>query len=206
MCTRDTLLCVPCVASCTEPKIVWMPDAVAALTLSRTHIALMKPAYLRSVLAGTKCVECRLSLTKRVPLCTRAAWDTLFLVATGGGQACTATCSRVMTFEHLSPSGVARLAKLYNQAIRAPREFWRAKSRARFATLVWLAHVREVHAWPDYRSIPGAAPRSAWIVVPRSLCPAPLKVSAHAHCEGFIAPHERSFQEQRKRGALLHPS
>ncbi len=53
---------------------MWMPDAVAALTLSRTHIALMKPAYLRSVLAGTKCVECRLSLTKRVPLWTRAAW------------------------------------------------------------------------------------------------------------------------------------
>lgn len=139
-----------------------------AIASTRTHVALVRPEYVRAIIDGVKTIESRLSMHRRAPFGCVAPGDTLFVVATATGgprMACVAHVSRVLSVEGLSPRGVVRLQRSYNQQIRGESAYWQSKRGAKYATLVWLNDVREVTTYPAYAEAPGASPRGAWFCV-----------------------------------------
>ena len=114
------------------------PDAPAA------HLAVLKRPYLDAVIEGRKTVELRLSRTRAAPFGKVAARDTIYLKQSSGPVRARATAARVLSLEDLTPAGVRALEREHNHLVLGAPDYWRAKSSARYATLIWLADVREL--------------------------------------------------------------
>jgi hypothetical protein len=141
------------------------------------HIALIHPRYLRAILAGSKRIEARLTLTRRAPFARVHPHDRLCLIATARRGACLARVERVLCIELLSPAGITRLRRTYNHLIHADPAFWRAKRHARFATLLWLTDIHPCDPPPDLTSLPGFSPRSAWHTLPAPRANKPTRLN-----------------------------
>ena len=127
------------------------------------HAAILRRAFLDMILAGTKTIESRLSLTRGAPFGLVAPGDTVHFKDVGGEFRATARVCGVATFEDLRPADVRTLARRYRVQVGAPDEYWTDRQHARYATLIWLMDVRACERAPKLRRAPGS--RAAWFVL-----------------------------------------
>ncbi len=131
------------------------------------HVAILKPGYIRDILAGTKTVESRLTKTNQPPHGRVQPGERLFLKASGGPFMATALVAEVLSWDNLSPAEVRRIEKQHRHAIGGDDAYWQAKRDSRFATLIRLAASEPMDVGPAYK----VAYMKAWYVLDESLSP-----------------------------------
>lgn len=127
------------------------------------HVAILRPWYVDAILAGTKTIESRLSLSRGAPFGLVAPGHVIHFKDSGGPFRATASVCGVATFEDLRPADVRTLARRYNAQVGAPDDYWTSRLEARYATLIWLVDVRPCERAPHLHRKPGS--RAAWFVL-----------------------------------------
>ena len=131
----------------------------------RSHLAVVLPRYVESILAGRKVVEVRLSVNRCAPHGRVAPGDVVYFKEKGGGVRARAEVARVDEFEGLTPRRVRGLARRYARAADARgAAYWRVKERARFGTMIWIRGVVELEGVASVR-LYGAA----WVVLEQAV-------------------------------------
>lgn len=131
------------------------------------HVAILKPNYIRDILAGHKTVESRLTKTMQPPHGKVAQGERLFLKASGGPFMATALAGQVLTFIDQCPRDIDHLRKRYGKDIGGDDAYWGLKRDSRFATLITLHEVEPITVGPKYK----AAYMKAWYVLDDQLSP-----------------------------------
>jgi len=108
------------------------------------HLAILKRPYLDAVIQGRKTIELRLARTRSAPFRKIARRDAIYLKQSAGPIRAVATAKRVLFLEDLTPAAVRDIKREHNHRILGAPDYWRDKSTARYATLIWLAGVREL--------------------------------------------------------------
>jgi hypothetical protein len=57
---------------------------------------------------------------------------------------------RVREFEALTPERVRVLARRFEPLVKAGRAYWAQRAKARYATMMWLDHVRTMSEGPRW--------------------------------------------------------
>ncbi len=145
------------------------------------HVAVLLPRYADLILRGKKHIESRLSVVRCDPYRAILPSERIYFKSRGGPVVATALAGRIDFFEDLTPRRIAGLRREFNDGIAADAEYWRAKRRAAFATLIWLEEVRPVLFGPQFPAFHGRAwqrlPNAA-DVYPRCVAPHPQTASA----------------------------
>lgn len=139
------------------------------------HIAILKPGYIKAILAGTKTIESRLTKTAQPPFGKITTGERLFLKASGGPFMATAIAGEVICIEAQSPDAIDRVYKQYGNQIGGDRTYWQAKRDCRYITLVELKRVEPIDIGPPYRK----AYMKAWYVLDEDRDP--LKIARLLH-------------------------
>lgn len=124
-----------------------------------THAVIVCKHSAASILAGTKTVESRLTLTRREPWGMVAAGDVLLFKISSGPYVARARVQAVACFEGLTPPGIAALARAWEARVLGGAEYWRKKRTARYATLLTLADVTPISTGPNL----GITAGRAWV-------------------------------------------
>lgn len=130
------------------------------------HVAILHRRYLDLILLGVKTVESRLLRTRRTPYGMVRTGERVYFKESGGPFRATAVAGRVVHLGALTPADVRRLARQFEGEIRGGAAYWRSKSTARVATLVWLTQVRPIAFGPGVDGLPQWRPRQGWCVLP----------------------------------------
>ncbi len=144
------------------------PEATGAT--KNIHLAVIAPKYARAILAGTKTIESRLTITRRVPFGQVTAGERVYFLARRIDLLVTAIIGRVESHEALCPSAIEQIRRDHGSAIGADELYWVSKGQSRFATLIWLDQVEQVWYAPDDVHGRERSYRSAWFVRPGEQC------------------------------------
>jgi len=131
------------------------------------HVAILKPGYIKDILAGRKTIESRLTKTRQPPHGRIEEGQRLFLKASGGPFMATAVASAVSGFEDMQREDVKQLRKQYGEQIGGDDAYWALKRDSRFATLIELTDVEPIEVGPKYK----VAYMKAWYVLDDALSP-----------------------------------
>jgi len=131
------------------------------------HVAILKPGYIRDILAGTKTIESRLTKTAQPPFGKVSAGERLFLKASGGPYIATAVAGEVLSFDGVTPPVLKQLRKQYGKEIGGDDAYWQLKQDSRFATLIELKEVQPLEVGPRYK----VAYMKAWYVLDEAQSP-----------------------------------
>lgn len=130
------------------------------------HAAILHQPYIELILSGAKTIEARLSVCRIPPFAAVSPGDSVFLRARAsraGAFAARATARRVWSFEDLTAKDVRSLAREFGARVCAPAQFWRSRSKARYATFIELSDVRRIDRGPILPRKVGD--RRAWFVL-----------------------------------------
>jgi len=125
------------------------------------HVAILKPKYLRAILAGTKTVESRFTKTRQPPFGKVQPGERIYLKASAGPYMATATAGEVLTFEGLTPDRMVQVRDEYNAQICGDDAFWHSKRESKYGTLIELIDVEPADVGPEYK----VAYMKAWYVL-----------------------------------------
>lgn len=131
------------------------------------HIAILKPGYIKAILAGTKTIESRLTRTMQAPHGKVVAGERLFLKASGGPYLAMAIASRVESWLDATPRDINEIERKYRKQIGGDDDYWLAKRDSRFVTLIGLEQVEPIDVGPAYK----VAYMKAWYVLDEVLSP-----------------------------------
>jgi len=133
------------------------------------HVAIVSPPYDRLILEGRKRIEARLTRTARPPFGCVKPGDRLCFKRSGSRFFAEAEADGVLMLDRLTPGRVDGLAERYNALICGEPGYWSAKRESvRYATLIWLRHVRPRSRGPRYRPVH----MRAWYVLSDDALPA----------------------------------
>lgn len=125
------------------------------------HLAILTEPYLRWVLCGRKTIESRFSVNRVPPYGVVNPGDFLILKRAAGPIIGLCEAADVEFFE-LDRSTRSRIRARYGSALCAEDpEFWKARERASYATLI---HLGEVHRLPPLAC--RKRDRRGWVVIP----------------------------------------
>ncbi|MGE3107484.1 MAG: ASCH domain-containing protein [Phycisphaerales bacterium] len=133
---------------------------------ARIHVGVIYREYVEAMLAGSKTIESRLAKVRCAPFGMVRAGDRLYIKERGGPVRATAVIERVEYFEDMTPRIVRSLQRRFNDRILGPEEYWRARAKARFGTLLWVKDLEPVRFGPVIPTFYG----SAWMSLPASRC------------------------------------
>lgn len=124
------------------------------------HLGVFVEPYLGYVLAGRKTVESRFSVVRCPPYRRVRRGDTLLLKASGGPVV--GLCEvRDAWYYHLDPDSWSSIRQEFSEALCAQDpEFWRAREKASYATLLRVNRVTRIHPFPWAKR-----DRRGWVVV-----------------------------------------
>ncbi|MEM1355835.1 MAG: ASCH domain-containing protein [Planctomycetota bacterium] len=131
------------------------------------HVAILKPPYIRDILAGVKTIESRLTRTMQVPHGQVTVGERVFLKASGGPFMAMAVASRVEAWRDATPRVIGQIEARHREQIGGDDAYWQAKRQSRYATLIWLDQVEPIEVGPAYK----IAYMKAWYVLDESLSP-----------------------------------
>lgn len=131
------------------------------------HVAILKPGYIKAILAGTKTIESRLTKTAQPPHGKVEPGERLFIKASGGPFMATAIAGDVQTYTDLTPTDLRRMRKRFNKKIGGDDAYWEMKRESRFATLIDLHTVEPLSVGPTYK----VAYMKAWYVLDEAMSP-----------------------------------
>ncbi len=138
------------------------------------HVAIIQGAYLDLILSGHKTIESRLTVSRGRAFERVHPGDVIYFKQTSGPFRASARVLRAQHSADLNPRRVADLRREHGSGIAAPAEYWRGRSKCRFATLIWLLGVEPCDKGPPYKSWPDFGPRAAWF----TLCSPPVPARA----------------------------
>src|SRR5579862_7332018 len=118
--------------------------ASAAYNPSRRHLAVMAGDYLDKIVRGEKTIESRLSRVACAPYKRVVVGDEILFKRAGGAIEASAIAESVHFYEGLTPGRVLSLVHEFAEGLMLEDSFIRAKLEARFATLIFLAAVKEI--------------------------------------------------------------
>ena len=126
------------------------------------HLAVFVEPYLGFVLDGRKTVESRFSVHRCAPYERVKRGDVILLKRAGGGVVGLCQASHVWNYA-LQPGALSEIKERFGPAICAQdEEFWKARARAAYATLIRVGHARAIDAF----TVP-KRDRRGWVVLDR---------------------------------------
>lgn len=128
------------------------------------HVAVLHQPYIEAILDGSKTVESRLMLTRRAPFGALRPGDLIYFKQSSGPFRLAAAAGEIEEHEGLSPARVAALQRRYGPEVGAPREYWRAKARARYAVFIRLRDIRTIARGPSIPPLNGRG----WLCLPQA--------------------------------------
>jgi hypothetical protein len=115
------------------------------LLAPRIHLAILREPYLGFVLDGSKWIESRFSLNRIPPFGRVGERDVLVLKASSGPVVAMAYVDRADSWEWLAgEKDHWMLLRVHSEGICADADFWTRRQGDRYATLMWLKHVRKL--------------------------------------------------------------
>lgn len=133
------------------------------------HLAVVHRRYLDLILTGEKTVESRLSKVRCAPYGRIEPGDRIYFKESSGPVRASVVAKQIEHHENLTPTLVRSLKHRHNELVLGNADYWRLKSSARYAVLIWFAQVRPVADWPSKPALNGRG----W------LCLAPGDVTRH---------------------------
>jgi hypothetical protein len=115
------------------------------------HVAILKQAYLRAILDGSKRIESRLTRTRQPPHGEVAAGDRVYFKASGGPFGAVARVARVEAWQEADAAAVREVERRYRPMIGGDEAYWQSKRSSGFITLMWLREVEPIDVGPAYR-------------------------------------------------------
>lgn len=112
--------------------------------MANCHLVILKKPYLDAILAGSKTIESRFTMTRRTHFGRVLPGDKLFLKESSGPVCATAKVAAVKNFENLTPQQIIEIKQQYNHYIKGSEEYWHSKADCRFGVLVWLKDVEPI--------------------------------------------------------------
>lgn len=106
------------------------------------HLAIFVGDAIEKIFRGEKVVEGRFSENRNVPFGQVARADEIYLKQSGGPIVGQVTVDNVLYFEGLDGAIIGKLRREYGREMAVDDQFWRAKGKARFATLIFLRRAR----------------------------------------------------------------
>ncbi|MBI4175422.1 ASCH domain-containing protein [Candidatus Berkelbacteria bacterium] len=131
------------------------------------HLAIFVGDAIEKIFRGEKVVEARLSATKLPPFGLVHRGDEIYLKKAGGQIVGRAAVENVLYFDHLTAEMVGKLRREYHHEVAMTDQFWREKSHARYATLIFLEKPQRFVAPLAYRK----RDRRSWLVLDHRLHP-----------------------------------
>ena len=125
------------------------------------HVAILKPGYIKDILAGRKTVESRLTKTNQPPHGRVVSGERLFLKASGGPFMATAIAGEVLSFSGITSAEIRQIRDQYGEQIGGDDAYWDAKRDSQYATLIELREVEPIAIGPPYK----VAYMKAWYVL-----------------------------------------
>ena len=125
------------------------------------HVAILLRPYIRMILAGVKTMESRLTRAALPPVGRLKPGERLYFKASGGPYLARARAAEVLEFRDLTPTGVDRLRRDHDAAVRGTPDYWRSKRNCRYATLARLSEVEPIAVGPSMPPSSGLA----WFVL-----------------------------------------
>jgi hypothetical protein len=125
----------------------------------RLHLAILREPYLSLVLVGRKSIESRFVRTRRPPYHCASPGDALILKRSSGPVLGIALVEKA-SFHELTPSAFAKIKNEFSHALAVPDRFWKEKSGARYATLLYLSHVLPLPPIPCAKT-----DRQPWVIL-----------------------------------------
>ncbi|XAL99258.1 ASCH domain-containing protein [Phycisphaeraceae bacterium D3-23] len=164
------------------------------------HVAILKPNYIREILAGRKTIESRLTKTRQPPHGRVAPGERLFLKASGGPFMAMAIAGEVLSWDNLSPTQYKQIEERYRVEIGGDDAYWEMKRDSRCATLIRLCQVEPIDVGPKYK----IAYMKAWYVLDASLNPVRDRVLTEGAIRNRYAslPQAKGGQRQNQRAAV----
>ena len=134
---------------------------------TRIHLAVMVEPYLSKICSGEKFIESRLTRVNIAPYQRAACGDVILFKLSGGPITALAKVDQAQ-FEEFGPMrSPASLAEAFEMGLGYEPGYVESKADARFASLLWLSHVRQIASVPVAKS-----GRQAWVTIqPSSLGP-----------------------------------
>jgi hypothetical protein len=126
------------------------------------HVAIIQSRYADLILSGVKRIESRMTKARGPAFERVRAGDTIYFKARGGGFRASARVWRALDIRDLTTQGIWAIRELLGKEIAADHAYWKSRRNARYATLLWLAQVREDLEGPALWRWPGFRDRSAW--------------------------------------------
>lgn len=102
------------------------------------HLAIFIGDAIEKILKGEKTVEGRFTLDKIPPYEKIQKGDEILLKRAGGNIIGKVIVDNVLFYEKLDGEAIGKLRKEYNDEMCVDDDFWKAKARARCATLIFL--------------------------------------------------------------------
>lgn len=103
------------------------------------HLAVFVGDAIEKIFRGEKVVEGRFSQTKQAPFGFVRRDDELYLKQSGGPVFGRAVVENVLYFDDLDGATIGKLRREYQGGMAVSDTFWRAHTKARYATLIFLA-------------------------------------------------------------------
>ncbi|MCX6812095.1 MAG: hypothetical protein NTW79_00515 [Candidatus Berkelbacteria bacterium] len=104
----------------------------------RKHLAIFIGPAIEKILVGEKAVDGRFSRSRVLPFCAVAKNDIIYLKESAGDIVGQVVVDNVLYYENLNPKSIKILRREYGESLKTDDKFWQAKSKSRFATLVFL--------------------------------------------------------------------
>jgi hypothetical protein len=106
------------------------------------HLAIFSFQSIDRVLSGEKRTDIRLSQRAIPPYRAIQRGDRVLIKESGGGVYGEAKVSNALFYNNLNQKKVENLKERYNKRVKMDSSFWRKKSQAQFATIIFFQSVR----------------------------------------------------------------
>jgi len=104
----------------------------------KKHLAIFVGSAIDDIIFGRKTIESRFSLGRVLPYGQIAKDDEILLKKSGGDVIGRVIADNVLYYDNLTPESIAILRKEYNKELCVSDNFWQAKSKSRFGTIIFL--------------------------------------------------------------------
>jgi len=116
------------------------------------HVAILKPKYLRMILAGSKTVESRFTKTDRPPFHGVTTGELIHLKESGGPFVAVAQAGRVWSKRAESEQELRHVFDHFAERVGVDASYWPAVRGRQFVTMVELKGVERCDAAPRYNT------------------------------------------------------
>ena len=102
------------------------------------HLAIFIGDIIDKILQDQKTVEARFSISKIPPYGCVMKGDEIYLKQSGGLVIGKAIVDNVLYYENLDGEAIGKIRQEYNNDLCVDDGFWKAKSRSKYVTLIFL--------------------------------------------------------------------